>query len=736
MNVEEHEWIGTIYKDDIRSGVTFITPLAFYNNEGMWESIAFDARRQWFPNNGKATIFEKDFPRARVGQLWLFHPVQNTLLAEPYASGYSHYLVSGNLEPVPLAQVINWTSRVNNSVDFPGLLEQGIDAQDCYCQRIYIFCQSRIYGPIRVELDADRFKPREYLQSSSAGGQPLLVLMYTLPEDGVLNLTDIHTQFTLLDESMLDTPTGKEDWSLPQVTIKQVLQASNQALAETEGHIHLIDKLIRELTRLSSQEGPRALHLDPVTLKRARYIISNQIGRLQDFRAFNTYLSELSPEHPLMKNARDWEIQARSKEIEQAAEALMQDKQERLQQLQTMIEETEAMLDQLQNTVHDAQKRHEQAIETLNAFEGTVRERLATLREEPLRILAELQITASLFPMLVGGSRQSADEIIPSSYSSVDQGSYDTQLEEIVSLSGLDWGLKDDSESIQVELRELPLKRWSQIAQQTGANPKVVRICTAAFLAGLIPTLAGDAAIPTLRAVAQVIAYGRMAIVPVSLTALTTLDLVGAIDSRRRAFVPLNGLADCILEAQEHPDELVIVILEGIDRVPGMPTYVPFLRQYIEDRQHEGGTENKTPVHLFHPRAVSANDPYFKLTWFTWPSNVLLATMLDDDLHSLPLPSVCNRWLVQMNTELKSEAAPSLTTAHILSDTLLNQWKTWVQEIRVQAASKTYTEEYIDHRQKVFHTALTKLHFDEKKADSILEDIWPEQFQQDEEEAK
>src|SRR5207302_1725344 len=145
------------------------------------------------------------------------------------------------------------------------------------------------------------------------------------------------------------------------------------------------------------------------------------------------------------KIARDWEIQARSKEIEQAAEALMRDKQERLQQLQTMIEETEAMLDQLQNTVHDASERHEQAIETLNAFEGTVRERLAKLREEPLRILAELQITASLFPMLVGGSRQSADEIIPSSYSSVDQGSYDTQLEEIVSLSGLDWGLKDDS---------------------------------------------------------------------------------------------------------------------------------------------------------------------------------------------------------------------------------------------------------------------------------------------------
>ena len=93
----------------------------------MWESIVLDARRQWFPNNGKAAIFEKDFPSAKVGRLWLFHPERNTLLQDSYAHGYSYYLVSGNLEPVPLVQVINWTSRVNSSVDLPGLLEQGID---------------------------------------------------------------------------------------------------------------------------------------------------------------------------------------------------------------------------------------------------------------------------------------------------------------------------------------------------------------------------------------------------------------------------------------------------------------------------------------------------------------------------------------------------------------------------------------------------------------------------------
>ena len=89
------------------------------------------------------------------------------------------------------------------------------------------------------------------------------------------------------------------------------------------------------------------------------------------------------------------------------------------------------------------------------------------------------------------------------------------------------------------------------------------------------------------------------------MTALTTLDLFGANDTYRRAFEPTNIFADCILEAQAHPEELVIVILEGIDRVPGMPTYVPLMRQYIEDQRHKGCTENKSPVHLFHPRVVT-----------------------------------------------------------------------------------------------------------------------------------
>ncbi len=734
MNAEDYEWIGIIYPGDVKTTVTFITPLAYYA-EGMWKSLALDARRQWFPNNGKAAIFEKDFPRARVGRLWLFHPERNILLDDPYAHGYSHYLVSSKLEPAPLAQIINWTARVNNSFDLPDLLDQGIDAQICYCQRIYICCQSRVYGPIRMELDADRFKPREYLQSSSTGGQPLFVWMYTLPEDGVHNLTDTHTQFTLLDESMLDTPTGKEDWSLPQVAIKQVLQASNQTLAETEDHVHLVDKHIRELARLSSQEGPHALHLDPATLRRAQYILSNQADRVRDLSAFTEYLSGLSTEHPLMKAAREWEIAARSQELERETVALIHEKQERLQQLQGEIQEAEGTLDQLKNAANEAQKSQQQAIEAFNAFERAVRERLVMLREEPLRVLAEIEITASLFPLLSEVNRKSAYETgLPSLYASVIRNSNDAELRETGSFSGLDWGLKDDYEIIEVQLHKSPPKKWGQIAQQTGTSQKDARICAAALLAGLIPTVYGDTAIPTLRAVAQVIAHGRISFVPVPLTALSTLDLFGTIDPHRREFVPSNGLADCILEAQAHPDELVIVVLEGIDRVPGMPTYVPLLRQYIEARQGGACAGNSTSVNLFHSRAVAAKDPYLNLASVTWPNNILLATILDDDLNSLAVPSVCDRWLVHRGTSVKEDTAFAHKTAPVCSGVLLEQWRIWREEVRTNSANSTELRDRLDHRQKLFHTALTMLNI--KDPDAVVEHTWSEQFEQDEEEAK
>ncbi len=725
INAEDYEWIGIVNPEDVRPGAIFVTPLAFYA-EGAWKPIALDARRQCFPNNGKAAISASNFPSNRIGQLWQFHLERNVELTVPRIHGYSYYLVCGELEPAPLAQIIDWTARVSHSFEVSDILEQGIAAKDCFCQRVYIYCHSRLYGPIRLELDSGCFKPYEYLQSSSTGEQPLFVWVYTVPEEGFLDLTNVHTRFTFLDESMLDTPVGKEDWSLLQVTIKRILEASNEALVDTENCVRLIDKHLHNIAHASSREGPFAIHLDPATFKRTQYIVSNQVERLQDLQAF---IEQLPAEHPLLKIARTCEIQARSEEIERGAEALTQDKQERLRQLQGEIEGTEATLDRLQNAANEAQQRYELTADAFNTLERNMRERLVSLKQEPLRVLAELQVTSSLFPLLGYERWQSIHENgVLQSYPGVSQQS---EQQVAVYESGIDWRVKDDTDLIIVRLQELH-KRWIQVAQRADIHSREVRLCVAAFLAGLIPAVAGDAAIPVLRAVAQIISDGRFTLVPIPQTALTTLDLFGTIDSHRQVFVPSSAFADCIFEAQAHPDKLVIVILEGIDRVAGMPTYVPLIRQYLEIQQHQGTIAGIIPLNLFHPRALDVNDPYFKLAWFTWPHNILLAVTLDDDFNSLTLPLVCNRWLVHMEAELKHTIAPSQKTVPVYSEVSLEQWQTWEQEIRSHASNITSSLELTDPRQKALHSALTMLNF--KEPDDVIEHTWPKQFQQNGEE--
>jgi hypothetical protein len=731
MNAEEYEWIGVISPDDVKVGVTFITPLAFYNQEGIWEDIPPDARRQWFPNNGKAVIFEKNFPLTKTNQLRLFRPERNRQITDAYSNtyGYSCYLVSSNLQSPQLAQIFDWTARANNSFDMSDVLDQGIPVEDCYCQRVYIYCQSRLFGPIRLERDADRdiYRPREFIQSSNTGGQSLFVWMYTKPEDGTITLTDTHRRLMLLDESFLDTPTGKEDWSLPQVTIKQVLLASNEALGGFEDNVHLVDKRIRDLVRLSSQEGPHVLHLDATTLKRAHYILTNQVDRVHELRDI---IGQLSAEHPVVKIARQIEIQVRSQELEREAAALIREQQQQLVQLQSETHLAQEQLQQLQSAAEETQRSQQQAILAMNAFEQTIHERLALLKEEPLRFLAEQQITALLLPMLVDGSVQPAFEMrIPPPDSFAVQNSYDAHSQEIPSISGLEWSIQDESELIKASLHAL-LQRWRRIAQQSGVNSKVVRICIATLLAGLVPVLDGDAAIATFRTLAQIVTRGRATVVPIPLTALTMLDLFGTLDQYQHAFIPSNGLADCILEAQAHPNELVIVVLEGIDRVPGMPTYIPLLRQYIEMSQHRISTLSSTPLPLFHPRAVARNDPYLALAQFKWPGNVLLTATFDNELHSLSMPSLCDRWTVHWEAIFKESAAFSHRTASTYSSAALELWKTWRDEVYANSVNNKDFHGSLNQRQKLLFSALTLLEIQDE--DMLNELIWPDQFQQDE----
>jgi len=728
-NAEEYEWVGIIYKGDVKclsggdSWFVLVTPLACHDEDG-WYSVSEKRRRQCFPNNGKVAVFSKEWSASKNSQLYQFWPERNPRADENREDPwYAIYWAPHGLQPTTLAQVVDWTHKAPDPTVLPAILAQDLRAETCYTQTLYIQYLDHLYGPIPVDLE--QHKPRPYAQSSSSGGPELLVRVYPRPPEGFLDCQDGHLHFYLLDEHTLGTPQGEEDWSLPQAVIKHILQASKEVSSATEG-VQLVDKHIRKLAQLSSEDGPAALHLHPATLKRAQDIVNHQIKLLEDLQELDELIVQLPAAQARIEAAYKQAVKERSMEITQEVAAHAQQEQDRLQQLQQATQDAKACLEQLQSAIIDTEERHYQAIIELGAFEHEMRQRLEELRTEPMRILADLHLTASLLPTfngasgqyLPGSGMQQASAPIPHASQTTEQ-----QLPFYHGPAEL-W----HNDSTQVEIitsrEQLAAKQqWIQPARQAGIRPQDAQICAAAILAGLIPALVGPQSIPTLNATAQVITGGRIRPIPVPLTALSPLDLFGTIDPHQRHFVPAaGGLADVILWARTHPNELVLIILEGIDRVPGPPVYVPLLRQYIELRQATASTMLPVPINLFHLRALTANDPYQELAELVWPRNVLLAVTRDHDAHSLPLPTACDRWLIRLEPPRRSDV--HATTASTRTQIAADLWQTWEEQIQI--ASKD--EGSGSYQERRLREALAWLKID--NPEQVIAQVWPEQPQE------
>jgi hypothetical protein len=719
MNTEDYEWLGIVYPEDVRETVVFITPLAYYD-EDKWNPVFQDENFYYFPNNGKVSVFTKHFPTAKVGQLCTFFPVQNPRLSTSEETRYSLYMTKGDIEFSPLAQIFDWTNRVSHCTALIDILEKGIDPEICFTQHIYIRYHNNLYGPIPLRYDriSKRVKPQEYIESSDTGGPSFFVSEFPLSNDGIIDLGSFSHSNHYLDERFLDSPLERKDWSLPQVVMKRVLQASNEHIKNHEDTVRLVDKRIRELTRLSSLHGPPAVQIEQVTLERARYIVERQLNRLHDL---NTFIEDLAPDHPLLKRAYNQAIQQRSAEIDQEIEAQIQAKQAYLQQLSLDIQEDEIKLQRLQEDAGSAEKRRDHAL----AIETEMQKQIEKLRKEQEITPVELHLSASQFPALNenGHLSTSAAASLPRSTSITYASDQFAVLD-----AAIIWQEEEAVVTRSGGLRNISKEEWDQVARLMKAKLGDVQICVSALMAGLVPSVTGGAASSLMRAFAHMITGDRIWFVPVPVISIAPLDLFGAIDHEQRMFIPVaGGLADIVLEAQKHPEELALVVLEGIDRVPGLPVYVPLLRQYRESRQGIEIPSLSSPINLFHPRAIDVQDPYSRLARFRWPDNILLAVTCDDDMYSLPTPSICDPWFVYLEaSERKLDAHSQSTSVSVASHVSLNGWRGWQQEIQHGTAQPPDVVKQLTWQQQIFYNALAILNVPKK--DEVIKGNWPKLF--------
>lgn len=665
MVVEDKVWLGIIYSEKVRFGHTLITPLAFSENN-RWQSVTFNDCYQYFPNNGKVVIFKEVLP-FQINRLCLFYPEVNQRLVDPEELKYSHYMTREIQIPL-IAQIFDWTSKARDPFELPDLLDQGLEIKDCICQYIYICYKDHLYGPIKVEIDDGCFRPTEYIHSNSAGGQKLLVSVYKMPTYGILKLGDDSRSFHCLNENILASPIDQVDWSLSQVIIKQVLQARKSIDNKTVEKINLVDKSIRELAQFNSHKGPDVLHIEQATLQRAHYMVQHQLKNVQEVQSL---FEDLPANHPQLKVAIEQEIQRQMAAIQHEAEQRVQPQIAEHQKIQSEIQQAEAQLEKTKAAIAEAERKYEQLQVQIN---------------HPVQ-----------HQSMIGNS--------------------------------IDWHSDDHVQGLHGDLSQLQRKFWIRRATQAGIVSDAMLAPIAALLAGFVPIVNHSIANALLYIIGQAITNNRVWSVPVPMTAITPLDLFGHIEGGKQVFIPAaGGLADIVLQARRHPEELALVLLEGIDRVPGMPVYAPLLQQYQANTETHAPLSQRAPLNLFHPRTLAPDDPYREMAWFSWPRNLLLMATRDKSLTSLPMPACCEAYVIhleRLNQELTNiyRQQDSIASSHVS----LSQWQQWRQNIWNDVNSNNHRKE-LSSKQETFIQIVATLQVNDNEMEAMLKRLWPKQL--------
>jgi hypothetical protein len=371
-----------------------VTPLAFFDEaSGEWHAVNGNDRRQLFPRDGKVIVFENTWFGCQANWLYTFRPAVNQYSTlSPEAPSYAQFWIPPQSpSPAPLAQVLDWT-RLAAAADLPMVLAHMGALHDVYTQRIYIQHGETLYGPIHIDEVSRR--PREYLHSTAVGGQRLLVSAFQLPDHALLQVDISGAPLDLLDDRNLDVAQREEDWSLPQVVIKRVLEASNKLPLTSGDDVRLVDRRIKELARAASSEGPEALRIPAPTLLRAQRIIGDQEAALQALDNLGSTLIGLPALRPLVDAALAQEVEERSSEVD----ALLVRLRQQLEQVEADIDAAQARQEELIAHNERLQAETTRREQELADFEDHMKERSEALRREPLHILAELNVASALLP--------------------------------------------------------------------------------------------------------------------------------------------------------------------------------------------------------------------------------------------------------------------------------------------------------------------------------------------------
>lgn len=567
-----------------------------------------DARRE-FPNRGLVTWFGPP-DTARDGTVWQFR-VEEQRTFDPANPHHDAFKIAP--APTPPVEILDLRGVGDEEQVRLQVTQEGLELAFVPSARVYLWVEDDCWiGPLHLVRSPESGR---WVLDPQQQQREMLSKVRAAPASQLTHLSVGARRLFLAPGGWAGSRLGQVDWAPDEIVLKRVLRRLRKTDRAYTDALELTEKAIdRAVGVLSDAKALGAdLSLDLQRLRRARSIVGSLVER-QDLA--KDVLRELLQIPSIQADIQAEQDRARQ-ETEEQVRAELEESLSRIKELRGQQSRLEKEIAALQAAL---------AMQT-DELAAKVETRLAELMAQPGQALTDLAILRAALG-IAAGSKPAAEA--PASTRGAGDGPVVP-----ASLPPLPPSAASPKGEVAHLVDQAQLRQTLRKAFRAQAVPaQAVKFMHAAFLAGVMPVLAGIGASRALEAYAASVTGGRWLWMPISPTMLDASDLLGRPDPAARRFVPApGGLLDLLLRARG-TDDLYLVVLDGINRAAVDSYLTPLLACYANAWQREQGRA----LPLFHPSAVSADDPYASAAWLPWPPNVLLAGTLSDGAATVPIP--------------------------------------------------------------------------------------------------
>ncbi len=466
---------------------------------------------------------------------------------------------------------------------------------------------------------------------------------------------------------------GLVDWSPDATLLERVLKDLRHISPAANKSLGLTTKIVEALVAGLEKDGH--ISRDPVLerqrVQRAQGIIARLNGTLGILAKLESELLNLPAIHVLIEQASD---HARSEATQKIHDEMAQERAA----LAALHQESHTLAAQISQQTEEIERQRDSIEQQVSSVDQSLQERLASVMRAPEDFLAEIALLRAGFGALPMPVQNPVAAPQNTTMSSVDQ-------KVILPWPQSEGTVTDvkDAKALRVELRNR--------ARLVGLAPHVDGL-HASFISGAMPILAGAGALDLLEAYAGGVAGGRLLWIPISPRIVDSMDLIGHASPMPAGFIPATGgIADVLVQAQLS-DDMYVVVLDGINRASIDSYLMPLLASY----GRSAAKRTARRLSMAHPSSLSTSDPYYSLTNFAWPPNVLLAGVLSEGITTLqPSPTL---W---QYATLNIIAQPNSLSSDAISLTYTQVTATnWTQLQEVQPIDYTPLREVLTELQE------------------------------------